>query len=245
MPIPQGGYAEGLRDMMRRLKEQKQRQLKRFNLDSIFEDFRERLEEIEQMERDTIQEWKQRASDADKGPENFSDSLLKDIAERNEKTLDEMPQDLPSKIKALEEFEFINTDAQKKFLELLNELRKAMANTFFSDIENMVNNLSDGDIQRMKDMVKALNEMLVKQISGEDPEFDKFMEEFGDMFGDDPPKSLDELLDQMQQQMAAAQSLMNSLSPDQRQALQEMFSGRFGDPELESELAKLAKNWIF
>lgn len=241
MPIPQGGYSQGLRDMMRQLKEQKERQLKRFNLDSIFEDFRERLDEIEQMERDQIAQWQEQAAD----PENFSDSLLKDIAERNEKILDEMPQDLPSRIKGFEAFEFINTDAQKKFLELLNELRKAMTNTFFKDIENMVNSLSDGDIERMKDMVKALNDMLVKQIAGEDPEFDKFMAEFGDMFGDDPPQNLDELLEQMRQQMAAAQSLMNSMSPEQRQALQDMFSGRFGDPELESELSKLAKELDF
>ena len=66
-------------------------------------------------------------------------------------------------------FEFINPDAQKKFLELLNELKKHMTNMFFNDIENMVNNLSDGDIQRMKEMMKALNDMLVKKIAGEDP----------------------------------------------------------------------------
>ena len=241
MPMPQGGFTQGLRDMMRQLKERKQRQLKRFNLESIFEQFRERLDEIEAMERTQIEEWKQRAAAAD----NFSDTLLKDIAERNEQTLDGLPDDLAARIKALESFEFINTDAQKKFIELLNELRKAMTNTFFKDVENMVNNLSDGDIERMKDMVKALNDMLVKQIAGEDPGFDEFMDEFGDMFGDDPPQSLEELLEQMQQQMAAAQSLMNSLSPEQRQALQDMFSGRFGDPELESELAKLAKELDF
>lgn len=147
MQIPQGGYAQGLRDMMRQLKEQKQRQLRRFNLDSIFEDFRERLDEIVQMERERIAEWKTKAED----PENFSDSLLKDIAERNEQVLDELPDDIAAQIKTLEKFEFINPDAQKKFLELLNELRKAMTKTFFKDIENMVNNMSDGDIERMKD----------------------------------------------------------------------------------------------
>lgn len=241
MEMPQGGYMQGLRDMIRQLKEQKQRQLQRFDLDSIFEDFRERLQEIVQMERDRIEEWKQKAEN----PDNFSDSLLKDIAERNEQALDVLPDDVPSQIKTLEKFEFINPDAQKKFLELLNELRKAMTNTFFKDIENMVNNLSDGDIERMKDMLKALNDMMVKQIAGEDPEFDKFMQEFGDMFGDNPPQSLDELMEQMRQQMAAAQSLMNSLSPEQRQALSEMFSGRFNDPELDAEMAKLAKELDF
>lgn len=109
----------------------------------------------------------------------------------------------------------------------------------------MVNNLSDGDIERMKEMMKALNDMLVKQIAGEDPGFDEFMQEFGDMFGDNPPQNIDELLEQMRQQMAAAQSLMNSMSPAQRQALQDMFAGRFGDPELEAEMAKLAKELDF
>ena len=242
MQIPQGGYMQGLRDMIQKLREQKQRQLQRFNLDGIFDQFQERLDEIIAMERETIDEWKQKAEDA----ENFSDTLLKDIAEKNEQFLDELPGDLPSRVKQLETFEFINTEAQKKFIELLNELKKAMTNTFFKDIENvLVNNLSDGDIDRMKDMLKALNDMLVKQIAGEDPGFDEFMDEFGDMFGDDPPQSLDELLDQMRQQMAAAQSLMNSMSAEQRQALQDLFQGRFGDPELEAEMAKLAKELDF
>lgn len=239
MPIPQGGYMQGLRDMIQKLKEQKRRQLKRYNLDALFEEFRERLDEILAMERETIAEWKT------KDEANFSEKLLKDIAQRNEQTLDALPEDLASQVKALETFEFINTDAQKKFIELLNELKKAMAQTFFKDIENMVNNLSQGDIDRMKDMLKALNDMLVKRIAGEDPEFDAFMDEFGDMFGEDPPRSLDELLAQMQEQMAATQALMNSLSDEQRQALQSLFDGRFGDPELDAELAKLAKELDF
>ena len=241
MQIPQGGYMQGLRDMIRQLKEQKKQQLERYNLDSIFEQFDERLNEIVKMERERIQEWKGKAEAA----ENFSDTLLKDIAERNESQLDELPLDLPSKIKTLEQFEFINPDAQKKFLELLAELKKAMTNTLFQDIENMVNNLSDDDIERMKEMLKALNDMLVKQIAGEDPEFDQFMEAYGDMFGENPPQNLDELLEQMRQQMAAAQSLMNSMTPQQRQALQDMFQGQFGDPELEAEMAKLAKELDF
>jgi uncharacterized protein with von Willebrand factor type A (vWA) domain len=43
---------------------------------------------------------------------------------------------------------------------------------------------------------------------GEEPDFDSFMEQYGDMFGDNPPQSLDELIAQMQAQMQAMQSLM-------------------------------------
>ena len=120
-----------------------------------------------------------------------------------------------------------------------------MTQSFFKDVQQMVEQMSDGDIERMKNMVKDLNDMLVKKIAGEDPGFDEFMDKYGDMFGDNPPQSLDELLDQMQQQMAATQSLFNSMSPEQQQQLQEMMQGKFGDPELEAELAKLSKELDF
>lgn len=239
MQIPQGGYMQGLRDMLKSLRERKRQRLEQYDLSSIFDDFRERLDEIVGMERERIDEWLNRDSD------DFSGDVLKNIAERNSEILDDLPEDVAGQIRELEKYEFLNTDAQKQFLELLNDLRKSMANTFFNNIENMVNNLSDGDIERMKEMMKALNDMLVKKIAGEDPGFEDFMEKFGDMFGENPPQSLDELLEQMQQQMAAAQSLLNSLSPEQQAQLQSLLSDRFSDPELNAEMAKLAKEMAF
>ncbi len=242
MQIPQGGYLQGLRDMLKELRDKKRERLERYDLSSIFDGFREQLDKILRMERERIEEW------LNKDPEqsgNFSDDVLKSVAERNQQSLDELPDDTAGQIKQLEKYEFLNPEAQKKFLELLNELRRAMTNTFFKDIENMVNNMSEGDIERMKDMLKALNKMLVKQIAGEDPGFDDFMKEFGDMFGDNPPQSLDELLEQMRQQMQAAQSLLNSMSAEQRQQLQALMQNRFGDPELDSELRKLAQKMDF
>jgi uncharacterized protein with von Willebrand factor type A (vWA) domain len=241
MKIPQGGSLRGLRDMLKKLRDQRKQQLERFDLSSIFEDFRERLDEIVAMERDRIDEWLTKESE----PDNFTDDVLKNIARNNAEQLDKLPPDLAGQVRELEKYEFLNTDAQKKFLELLNELRQAMANSFFDNVENMLKNMSDGDMTRMKDMLKALNDMLVKKISGQDPGFDEFMQKFGDMFGDNPPRSLDELLEQMRQQMAAARSLMNSLSPEQRQQLQSLMADRFGDPDLQSELAKLAKEMDF
>ncbi|MEQ8486939.1 MAG: hypothetical protein RIB46_21460 [Pseudomonadales bacterium] len=240
MRMPQGGAMRGLRDMLKQLRDRKRAQLERYDLGSIFEGFRDRLDEILDMERGRIAEWLAKDADGD-----FSNDVLKNIARNNAEQLDNLPQDLASQIRTLEKYEFINPDAQKKFLELLNELRQGMANSFFKNVENMIQNLSAGDLDRMKDMLKALNDMLVKKIAGEDPNFDEFMNEFGDMFGDDPPKSLDELLEQMRQQMAAAQSLMNSLSPDQRQQLQQLMADRLGDPGLQSELSKLAKEMAF
>lgn len=252
MEIPQGGYLRGLRDLLKELRNRKREKLRRYDLSSVFDGFRERLDEILDMERQRIDEWSGGANghpsheqENPDEPGNISDEVLKSVAERSRQTLNALPEDTAGRIKALDEYEFLNPDAQKKYLELVNELRRAMTNMFFKDIENMVNNLSDGDIQRMKEMLKALNDMLVRRIAGQDPEFDKFMAEFGDMFGDDPPKTLDELLEQMRAQMAAAQSLLSSMSAAQRAELQSLMQSRFGDPELDAELRKLVKELDF
>lgn len=246
METSDGNYIKGLRDLVHQLKAEKQQRLERFDINGVMEDIKRQLEEILGMERDTINEWANRKKDPeDENQENFSNSVLGDIGEQNKEFIKNLPDDAAGKVKALQDYEFLNTDAQKQFLKLTEQLRKAMTQSFFRDVENMVNEMSDGDINRMKNMVKDLNDMLVRKIAGEDPGFGEFMNKYGDMFGDTPPSNLDELLEQMRQQMAATQSLFNSMNPDQQQQLQDMMQGKFGDPELESGLAKLSKELDF
>ena len=246
METSDGNYIKGLRDLVHQLKAEKQQRLERFDINGVMEDIKRQLEEILGMERDTINEWANRKKDPeDENQENFSNSVLGDIGEQNKEFIKNLPDDAAGKVKALQDYEFLNTDAQKQFLKLTEQLRKAMTQSFFRDVENMVNEMSDGDINRMKNMVKDLNDMLVRKIAGEDPGFGEFMDKYGDMFGDTPPSNLDELLEQMRQQMAATQSLFNSMNPDQQQQLQDMMQGKFGDPELESGLAKLSKELDF
>ena len=239
MTMPEGGYIQGLRDMLKQLREQKRERLQQFDLSSVMQDIEQKLAEILAMEQNTVDEW------LDQDSETFANDVLRKIAKRSQETLDGLPDDSAGRMKALEKYEFLNPDAQRKYLDLLNELRKAMTQTFFKNVENMVNDLSDSDITRLKDMVQAMNEMLVKKIAGEDPGFEDFMDKFGDMFGDTPPKTLDELLEQMRRQMATSQSLMNSLTPDQQQQLQSLMSDRLGDPQLESALRRLSQEMDF
>src|ERR1700682_5311207 len=74
-------------------------------------------------------------------------------------------------------------------------------------------------MQRMKDMMAELNQMLEQRERGEEPDFAGFMERFGDFFPGNP-QSLDELLEQMAQSMAQMQQLLNSMTPEQRAQLQ-------------------------
>lgn len=304
MDTSDGNYIRGLRDMLRQLKDQRRQRLERFDMNSVMDDITRQLEEILEMEKETIDEWinqddanrqsqkfmddlmkdldnpadpasgntdpdreeqsaaeqdrdeedqeqdpktqqDQQGAEADSGESDFSDKVLGNIGKQNQEFIDSLPQDTAGKVRALQDYEFLNPDAQRKFLKLIEQLRNSMTQSFFKDIQNMVQQMSDGDIERMKDMVKDLNDMLVKKIAGEDPGFEEFMDKYGDMFGDNPPQSLDELLETMQQQMAATQSLFNSMSPEQQQQLQDLMSDKFGDPELEAEMAKLAKEMDF
>ncbi|MGK0473926.1 MAG: hypothetical protein ACJAR0_004425 [Candidatus Azotimanducaceae bacterium] len=286
----EGNHIQGMRDMLKQLREQKNQRLEQYDMSSVLDDIRRQLEEILTMEQTTIKDWqnqenhrsasdhfmdnlmKDLGSDPDSidpessGFENtepkpddqslpkqnasftnssFTNRVLEGIGNQNQAFLDNLPPDPAGKVRALEHYEFLNTEAQKKFLKLLDDLKKSMTRSYFKDVQDMVKNMSAGDIERMKQMVKDLNNMLVKRIAGEDPGFDDFMDQYGDMFGDNPPKTLDELLEQMQAQMAATQSLLNSMSPEQQQQLQDLMSGKFGDPELEHELAQLQKELQF
>lgn len=241
MKMPAGGAMQGLREMMQKLRQRKREQLERFDLGSVLDDIAEKLEAIVQLERDCINNWLSNDS------ADFSDAVLKDIARNNKQQLDDLPASLAQKMNVLEKYEFLSPDAQRKFLELLNELRKGMAGSFFNDVQNMLKNLSDGDMDRMKAMLRALNAMIVKKISGQDTDadFSRFMAEFGDMFGEPPPANLDELLEQMRKQMEASQAMMNSLSPEQRAELMELMSQQLGDADLQQELANLTSELDF
>ena len=180
------------------------------------------------------------AGEGDDG-EQFSD-MLRRIVERKQQFLEGLPEEPAGQVKELQNYEFLNPEAQHKFQELVDQLKQAMTESFFNDVSKMVEEMSEGDIQRMKEMVRALNDLLVQRMRGEQPDFDSFMEQFGDMFGDNPPQSLDELIERMQAQMQSLRSLMESLPGDQRQQLQSMLADKLGDPELEGELSQLAAN---
>ena len=187
------------------------------------------------------------SSRGDQGAAGDSDQaefarMLNSIAQRKQQFLEGLPEDVPGKIKELQNYEFMDPEAQHQFLELMEMLKKAMTETFFKDIHQQISSMSPEDMARMKQMVKDLNEMLSEKMAGGEPNFDKFMEQYGDLFGDNPPQSLEELIERMQQQAAGMQNLLDSLPPDMRQQLQDLLMDKVGDPDMQSALSELAMN---
>jgi uncharacterized protein with von Willebrand factor type A (vWA) domain len=92
-------------------------------------------------------------------------------------------------------------------------------------------------------MMNDLNQLLEMRENGQDTDakFQEFMERFGDFFPDNP-KDLDELLENMAEQMAAAQAMMNSMTPEQRQQLQSLMNQLLEDMDLKWQMDRLSNN---
>jgi uncharacterized protein with von Willebrand factor type A (vWA) domain len=90
-------------------------------------------------------------------------------------------------------------------------------------------------------MFAELNQMLEARQRGEEPDFDGFMERYGDFFPEDP-KDLDELLEIIARRMAAAQAMLNSMTPEQRAQLQALSDQLLEDMDLRWQVDQLGQN---
>jgi uncharacterized protein with von Willebrand factor type A (vWA) domain len=88
--------------------------------------------------------------------------------------------------------------------------------------------------------MRALNEMLDADARGEHtPEqFAQFMEQYGEFFPENPA-TLHELIDALARRAAAAQQLMDSLTPEQRNELGGLMLDAMGQAGLADEMARL------
>src|SRR3954451_4919924 len=100
--------------------------------------------------------------------------------------------------------------------------------------------VSPEHMQRMKDMLSALNEMLEQRANGQEPAFESFMQQYGDFFPGEP-QTLDELLEQIAEQMAAMQAMLNSTTTEQRAQLQGLAEQLLEDMDLRWQVDQLGQ----
>ncbi len=253
LPNRFGERSMGLQDLLQRLQQRRQEQLQRHNLGSALDDLRKKLESVLGHEKAGIQRQVERARElqrqAEGAPAHGLDPetarrLAQDLerrATRNQEFLQSVPKnDLGKAIAQLRDYEFMDPQAKEEFDELLKMLQRQAADSFFKDVSQALRNMSPEALQFLKQMVRDLNEMLEQRLQGQEPDFQKFMERFGSLFGPNPPQSLDQLIEQVQRQMRQVQSLLNSLSPEQAKELQGLLQSIMGDPGLQEELGRLA-----
>jgi uncharacterized protein with von Willebrand factor type A (vWA) domain len=233
-----GKQMEGIRDMLDRLRERKRDLLDQHDLGGVFDEIADALRDVVEEERKALGDMVEQALQA--GDER-REELAGDSATMKNMELDMLPPDLAGQVKGLQSYEFESAEAQQKFEDLMEQLREQLMQQQLDQMAEGVNNMSPEDLQRMKDMMAELNNMLEQRANGEVPDFEKFMADFGDFFPENP-QTLDELLEVMAQRMAQAQQMMNSMSPEQRQQLQELSNQLMEDMDLNFQMQQLADN---
>ena len=233
----EGGRLEGLRDILQKLRQKRQDTIEQNSLGGIYDEINEALEQVISTERESLEAIQNRFRD-DKRKQEINDEALK--ARRDELDLLEH-ENLASRVKGLSDYDFTSTAAAQKFEELVNDLREQLMQQAIDQMAGEIKNMTSEDMSRMKDMLAALNEMLNQKQEGEEPDFEKFMHEYGDFFPENP-KSLEELLEVMAQRMATMEQILNSMSPEQRAQLEELSEQLLEDMDLRWQMDQLSEN---
>ena len=227
----------GLREMMKKLREKKNEIKDRGDLGGVYKEIADELDDLVDEERHAID---QALKDALKSGDERRSVLAKDSAEQRNFRLDMLPEDLAGKINELEHYDFQSQEAQQRFEALLEKLRNQLMQQYLDQASSAVNEMTPESMKRTKDMMAALNEMINRREQGQDPEFEKFMENFGDFFPENP-KNLDELLEIMAKRMANAQAMLNSMTPEQRDQMRQLSEKLLEDMDLRWQMSELAQ----
>jgi uncharacterized protein with von Willebrand factor type A (vWA) domain len=163
-----------------------------------------------------------------------------DEARMREADLDTLPSDTAQAIQQLSDYDWRSHAARETFSRLRDLLRREVLDAQFRGMKEALENPDPAAMQRVRDMMSQLREMLEADSRGEhtQQDFDRFMSEFGDMFPDGP-QSLEELVDSLARRMMAAGRLMASLSDEQRQELAGLMAQAMEDAGLAAEMAAL------
>jgi uncharacterized protein with von Willebrand factor type A (vWA) domain len=214
----------GMDDLLRRVRE-RQRELRRSGrLDGILEQARALLDTAIGQER------------AELFPDPSDDARLR------EAELDALPSDPAGAIRQLSDYQWRSQAAAQTFEQLKELLRREVLDSQFRGIKEQMSESNAEGMQRVKEMMAALTDMIEADARGDhtQDDFDAFMAEYGEFFPDSP-ENLEQLVDSLVRRMAAAQRLLNSLTDEQRDELSGLMAQAMEDAGLAQELARLAE----
>ena len=232
-----GTRLEGIREMLRKLRERRQERLEQHDLGGVYDEISEALDEVVTTERASLDELSEAQGDDGRRREVESEAI-----EDRRSVLDLLDhENLAGRVRALGQYDFTSAEAARRFEELVDQLREHLMKQAVDQMVGDVGRMTSEDMLRMKDMLAGLNRMFEQRQVGEEPDFDEFMKSFGDFFPENP-RSLDELLEVMAQRMAAMAQMMNSMSPEQRAQLEELAQELLGDMDLRWQMDQLSGN---
>ena len=232
-----GEQLMGLREMMQRLRERREEIKDRGDLGGVYSEIAAELDDLVDEERHAIAD---ALMAAEKSGDQRRAEIAKESAQERNFRLDMLPSDLAGKINELEHYDFQSSESKQRFEALLEKLRQQMMQQMLDQMSGAVEQITPQDMQRMKDMMAALNEMLESRERGEEPKFEQFMQDFGDFFPENP-QTLDELLEIMAQRMANAQAMLNSMTHEQRDQMRQLSEKLLEDMDLRWQMDQLSQ----
>ncbi|MEF3120385.1 VWA domain-containing protein [Kocuria flava] len=223
-----GRGQEGLDDLARRVHRRRQELLKHHRLGGTLDEAKQLLEKALRLER-----------------EQFLRDARMDPMDRSfrELQLDGLPASTAAAVSELASYDWQSQDAREAYEQIKDLLGRELLDQRFAGMKQALENATDADREAVAAMLGDLNELLDKHRRGEDTEedFRDFMDRHGDFFPEDP-QSVEELIDAMARRSAAAQRMLNSMSPEQREELMQLSAQAFGSPELMAQLGRLDAN---
>jgi len=232
-----GGEIAGLRDLLARLAQRRRDLLERYQLGDVMGDIRRELNEVVDTERRGIE---RRLADAGRDGEGTEElrRMLGETAARRQAALDALPDDPGGRVRELQDYDFLEPAAREQFEALLEKLRKQMLDTYFQGLSDQIKGMTPEQLTANREMVRDLNRLLQERLEGGEPDASEFLARHGQFFPG--ARTLDDIIEQLAARMAAMQSLLASMSPDQRAELQSMMDALLRDDRLRWDLAQMA-----
>ena len=169
-----GNSVQGLRDMLEQLRERREEMLDQFDLGGIYDEINETLDDVVAEEREAIEDHV--ADTAQSGDDRANEMAEASSVDKNLQ-LDMLPSDLAGKVKGLQNYDFLSSEARDQFQELIDRLKKEIAQSQFDQMAGAMGEMQPEDLGPMKDMMAELNQMIEQRERGEEPDFEGFMDD--------------------------------------------------------------------
>lgn len=149
-----------------------------------------------------------------------------------------LPDDTANRFAALADTDWTSDEAGRRYEQLREQMGRELLDAQFSQLAAGVASVTADDLAAFREMLADLNELVDQRDRGEEPDLEGFLDRHGRFFPQ-RPATLDELLAQLAQRMAAASRMMASLSPEQRRQLEQLMTSVLDDPDLQLEMMQL------
>ncbi|EME50750.1 vWA domain-containing protein [Amycolatopsis decaplanina] len=213
----------GLDELTRRLWQRRSEIQRRHRLDGTLQEVQRLLDQALEAERREL----------------FPDP--DDDARFREAQLDALPPGTAAAVRELAGYGWRSRQGRENYEKIRDLLGRELLDSRFEGMKEALRNAGPEEAERANRMLAGLNDLLAAHAQGREdvPErFAEFMREHGEFFPENP-KNVEELIDVLAARAAAAQRMLNSMTPEQRAELAELSQQAFGGPRLAQQLSTL------